>query len=624
MAQPYIGRLAIKISLFTSLVIIIVMASVLGVLVVTESGQIRGDITANAEAYARLTYASYYQDYIQNYTRPQAEDFRDFAGDINELLSNNADVKKVSVISVSGRIMYESDEAVKGKYTGEPRRITDQALLGLLKRDEASQRLITQDGAEMLEILQPVPEASGSHVFVVRYLVSFDSLQARIGTIYKDALVIAAVLLPLSVGLAVLFSIPITRPVVRLTRASEQLGSGEYDNLGITAKSHDEIGQLARSFARMADDIQHSRHTIETKNRQLVREKARLSASINSLALGYIMTDRANNIVIINQAAKMILARSQAHPHLLADGAHTLAAIAKRLATALDLPAKIEQSRTSGTPFTADELAWEDRFLRIFISPILVAKGEDVGVVIVLEDITELTIIQRSKDEFFAIASHELRTPLAVMMGNLSLITDYSTAALKDKDLNTRVMGAVEAGDRMVKLVDDFLDMSSLEQGTVDFSREPFDIAMSAQKVVDSQRAAHSNSLVKLVFEPPKSALLVAADERRVTQVLNTLVENAYKATQRGEVTVHVARQGEMVHVEVSDTGLGIAPEAQPLLFHKMQQAVGDVMTRSSNPGVGLSLYIARLLVEGMGGEISLERSAPGEGSRFGFTLPLQ
>jgi signal transduction histidine kinase len=115
----------------------------------------------------------------------------------------------------------------------------------------------------------------------------------------------------------------------------------------------------------------------------------------------------------------------------------------------------------------------------------------------------------------------------------------------------------------------------------------------------------------------------VYGDKNRVKQVVYNLLDNAMNYTEKGSVTISIQTLPDYLKVVVSDTGRGMTPESQQLLFHKFQQTGSSLFTRDTTRGTGLGLYISRLMVEQMHGHIQLESSTPGKGSTFSFTIPI-
>jgi signal transduction histidine kinase len=355
---------------------------------------------------------------------------------------------------------------------------------------------------------------------------------------------------------------------------------------------------------------------------QLQREKLLLTSSISSLTLGFIMTDRENNIIVINQSARNILCQS-ASSALLTVKECTLTHIEDELKGAIDLRSLINQSVKEKRVIWVKEVEFDKRFLKIVITPIL-EETEVIGAVVLIEDITEAKILERSKDEFFSIASHELRTPLTAIRGNTSLIEQYYSDELKDKDLKEMIDDIHHSSVRLIEIVNDFLDMSRLELGKIVFKKEPIDLAEVIQSVVKEYQTTGSLKMLYLNFISPLETLpQVIGDKDRVRQVLINLIGNAVKYTEKGGVTISIDKNDGFLEVLVSDTGKGISEENQTLLFRKFQQASDNIYTRDSSQSTGLGLYISRLMAEGMGGKVKLNKSAVNLGSVFSLSLQI-
>jgi CheY-like chemotaxis protein len=250
-----------------------------------------------------------------------------------------------------------------------------------------------------------------------------------------------------------------------------------------------------------------------------------------------------------------------------------------------------------------------------------------IGTVILLADITDAKVAERSKDEFFSIASHELRTPLTAIKGNASMILDYYKDKLKDPSLREMVEDVHTSSVRLIEIVNDFLDTSRLEQGKIQFKFQSFALDKVIEQVSYEMGAVLKQKDLKLTVDKASLNLgelpLIFADPDRTKQVIYNLVGNAAKFTEKGGITIRAHKEGPNMRVLVTDTGRGIPLEGQRLLFRKFQQAGSSLLTRDTTRGTGLGLYISKLLVEGMGGKIGLEDSEPGRGTTFFFTLPL-
>ena len=231
---------------------------------------------------------------------------------------------------------------------------------------------------------------------------------------------------------------------------------------------------------------------------------------------------------------------------------------------------------------------------------------------------TELSRANRLKSEFLANMSHELRTPLNAIIGYSQLMLDGIDGALTEQQI-ADLKRVTAAGSTLLGLINGLLDIAKIEAGRMEIGQERIDIAAAVTKVADLVRPSAEAKKVELVTEIPPGLPRALGDPPRFDQILTNLLANAVKFTARGSVTVHARAYGGELVVSVTDTGIGIAPEAQGYVFDEFRQE--DASTTRQYGGTGLGLAIAKKLVELQGGRIWVE-SAPGVGSTFSFTLP--
>lgn len=371
---------------------------------------------------------------------------------------------------------------------------------------------------------------------------------------------------------------------------------------------------------------------LQAKDRQFKAEQARFQSSINSINVGFMVTDSAPEILNVNTAAKQILFGSHVPgvPSILRESPSnfnfTIQEIDRRLNGAFSLQDSLRQCLTDKTTITRD-FAFDNLYLHLFMTPIVVLEGrsglelEIIGTVVLIEDVTQETILERSKEEFFSIASHELRTPLTAIRGNIAMIKDLFRGQIREPVMKEMIEDIYASSIRLINIVNDFLDASRLEQGRIQYKRASFNVAELTREAVRELTPLASQKGIFLESDNPGNLPQVLADRERVKQVIINLIGNALKFTAKGGIRVSFSLEAGMVKVSVADTGLGIPPENQRLLFHKFQQAGNNILTRDVG-GTGLGLYISKLMVEALGGKIFLERSEPGLGSVFSFTLP--
>jgi signal transduction histidine kinase len=233
----------------------------------------------------------------------------------------------------------------------------------------------------------------------------------------------------------------------------------------------------------------------------------------------------------------------------------------------------------------------------------------------------ELETVSRHKSEFLANMSHELRTPLNAIIGFSELLQQESFGELNQRQ-REYVEDVRSAGHDLLVLINDILDLSKVEAGRMELDLADVSLRRTLETglTMHAERAAREGVTLGLRLEPDE--IRVRADERKIRQVVSNLLSNAVKLTPSGgRVEVVAQRTYDGVEVAVSDTGPGIAPEDQELIFEEFRQATAA----SGRPaeGTGLGLPLARRFIELHGGTLWVE-SVLGEGSTFRFTLPAQ
>jgi len=384
----------------------------------------------------------------------------------------------------------------------------------------------------------------------------------------------------------------------------------------------------------MKDEVEHAKleAKVALRTDQLVASTSRAYSFLDSVNMGFIMCDISAEVVLSNQAVKHILSQkmtdgSDSEPVQVGEADWSLASIEQLLRPELELKKLILQSLESNQIQEFKEVNYGKRSLHIFIAPMVndlpTGEKQKIGAVILVEDITEQKVLDRSKDEFLSIASHELRTPLTAIRGNASLIKRYYSDKMPNKDTLEMIDDIHESSVRLIDLVNDFLDVSALEQGKIIMHPEIFSLEEIVTSVLrEVHSLADTKSIMLVRDESVASAPPVFADKQRIKQVIYNLVGNAVKFTEKGSISIHTRTDNDYVYTLVSDTGKGMSEESQGLLFRKFQQAGTSLITRDDTKGTGLGLYISKLIIERSGGSISLEKSQPGVGSSFFFTLP--
>ena len=245
--------------------------------------------------------------------------------------------------------------------------------------------------------------------------------------------------------------------------------------------------------------------------------------------------------------------------------------------------------------------------------------GRVDGLYALITDITELKKLDRLKSEFVSTVSHELRTPLTSIRSSLGLLAGGVTGVLPEAAVKVVEIARANC-ERLVRLINDILDIEKIESGKMALSLEVLDLANLVEQAVRSNEGFASVHGVALTAAPSAPGTRVRADGDRLTQVLTNLLSNACRFSPRGSVVeVEILRPDGLARVEVRDRGPGIAEAFRKRMFQRFSQA--DSSDSRHKGGTGLGLAISRTIVERHGGRIGFE-PREGGGATFFFELP--
>jgi len=382
-----------------------------------------------------------------------------------------------------------------------------------------------------------------------------------------------------------------------------------------------------RQINKLIEDLRIAKTEVEKivaiRTKELQEEEARLVASINSLPMGFAIVDVKGALAIANPKLLKLFS--------LGKKALSFSDVSRQIPDKIDgkeinLDAERERVLRNKETIEIKEIPFRDRFIRIFLSPVIFAqedREEVIGIVFLVEDITEQKRLEEAKDSFVAITAHELRTPLTIVRGNAELILGMFPKKLSDPQIKTMVEAVQRSSVRLLGIVDDFLNLTRLEEGKMPFKNERFNLVDVVNEVVaDFKVKAVEKSLSLRVVPPSKPLTDVFADQDKAKEIVINILGNAMQYTEKGGVTLSFVQNDGFIELSVKDTGIGIEQNEQKLLFQKFQ-TVGKHFMHSKEYGSGMGLYISRLLAEFMNGTVRLKESSPGQGSTFVISLPI-
>jgi two-component system, sensor histidine kinase and response regulator len=376
----------------------------------------------------------------------------------------------------------------------------------------------------------------------------------------------------------------------------------------------------------------------------LSREQEFLKAVLENARNGIAACDMQGILAFFNRAARKLLGKADPLPaEKWAAGYGLYHADGKTLLAKEEIPLyrALHGEKVRDVELVIRPNGSEARTLLINAQPITDANGNQLGAVVVMEDVTERNLLERqlrdsqlmdvqakeaaeaanrAKSEFLANMSHEIRTPMNGILGmsELALDTELTT------EQREYLQAVNTCAEGLLRVINDILDFSKIEAGKLDLELIPFDLRELLGNTMKSLTfRAHDKGLELACEIPPDVPTHLLGDPTRLRQVLVNIAGNALKFTEKGEivVTVKVAKSSTTdveLHFSVRDTGIGIPPARQKLIFEPFSQADGS--TTRKYGGTGLGLTISTQLIEMMQGRIWLD-SEWGHGSTFHFTM---
>jgi two-component system, NtrC family, sensor histidine kinase KinB len=409
--------------------------------------------------------------------------------------------------------------------------------------------------------------------------------------------------LVIAVFFAVRLQRSILRPIRALTASSKELGEGNLDQV-VPVVSHDELGQLADAFNKMAGKLRAYR---QITSDQILHAKQMTEITFSAFPDAIVVLSHEGKIDFKNPAADRLFAR-----------------LGKDY---LPSPVMTEAERVlkGGADFLPTDLA-KALCLRLddketFILPRVIGMNDEhggvFGAAVVLQDVTRFRLLDDVKTNLVSTVSHELKTPLTSVRMGLHLLLEEKIGALTPKQTEL-LLAAREDSERLLRMINDLLDLARIESGSRRMSLERHSpnelVQKAASELVDLAEAGDARLKADVEAGLPD----VAVEPQQILHVFSNFVSNAAKYSRAGEEIVIGARRDSAggVRFSVTDHGPGIPLQYQPRMYEKFFRVPG-----TDSRGAGLGLAIAREIVTAHDGRVGVN-SHPGKGSEFYFVLP--
>jgi signal transduction histidine kinase/CheY-like chemotaxis protein len=426
-------------------------------------------------------------------------------------------------------------------------------------------------------------------------------------------------------------------PLTELTWSAHRIEQGDLTAAQQTLR-RDEIGILINSFARMVLAIQAREKELaqalnDTRELANVTAEARrrveeahtdLLATLETTPAALLIFNHDGSVRLRNRAATEVLGIEPTNPGLRRNYWGRFKRVAKD-GSVIPEDQWVPARALRGETVSNHELEIHHPDGRVYPiiasgAPLKNDLGHVTGAVVAFQDISHLREVDRMKEEFVSIVSHELRTPLTSIRGSIQLVLG-EPGSVPDHEHRGLLQIALNNCERLVRIINDILDVSKIESGNLALHKKPVNVAELVRQSIDVVSGAARNANVGLGAKLPADLRPVMVDPDRIVQAIVNLLSNAVKFAPTGStVTVAATGSDQMVTITVSDEGEGIAPENLNRLFRKFQQV--DSSSSRRKGGTGLGLAITKALVEQHGGRIYVD-SELNKGTRFSLTLPV-
>lgn len=450
-----------------------------------------------------------------------------------------------------------------------------------------------------------VTDPQDSQADVVRVALPMRQMTSRLEVVRSTIFITVAVLFIAGLALSFVLAQYIVRPIEVVRSAAQELAKG---NLEVTVEMNrrDEFGQLVEAFNSMGREMQNRVGQLEDNRREM-------STIMDNMAEGLLLVDSGGGVILANRAAesllitgdKSLVGRPLWETVRFPEVDELLSSLPN-----LDEPRRVwVEDRTQGT---------QRRVLGFVATPLFATANGERHAVLLISDATEDQKLLEMRQDFVANVSHELKTPLTSISAYVETLLD---GAADDESVRVPFLKKIQTNStRLSKLVSDILNLSRLESGTGDESRQLLDLNDLAASCAERHQETATNKDVTLTIHKSGQPVIALVNEEDMTEAVDNLIVNAISYTPAGgAVDVRIRRSDLGLLLEVEDTGCGIPEEALSRVFERFYRV--DKARSRALGGTGLGLAIVKHVAIKLGGRVDAE-SVVGKGSTFRISLP--
>lgn len=590
-------------SLHTKLVIVYVLLIIIGMQIIglyfTNSleKELTNNFMKNIKQYATQLEVNIERIYKDNPSNAQKE--------VQSLLNEYANRQEIEEIRFIDKDQIIMATAKLSSHSLINQKVNDNSVQKAISLGEANSHNVLKDygnGKERIWIYN-LPVKNSNDVIGNIYIESnINDVYNQLNNINQIFIIGTAISLFITVILGFFIARTITRPITDMRNQTVEMSKGNYTQR-VKIYGNDEIGELALAFNNLSKRVQEAQANTES-------EKRRLDSVITHMSDGIIATDRRGRIRIVNDMAIKMLGMTK--EDLI--GYYMLNVLK------IEGDFSLEEIQENNDSILIDMNEEEGIIARVNFSTIVQDTGFVNGYIAVLHDVTEQQQVERERREFVANVSHELRTPLTSMN---SYIEALEEGAWKDENLAPSFLSVTrEETERMIRLVNDLLQLSKMDNETEQITKEIVDFNMFINKIINRHEMAAKDTT--FVREIPNETIFTEIDPDKMTQVFDNVITNAMKYS-RGDkrVEFHVKQNAlyNRMTIRIKDNGIGIPINKVDKIFDRFYR-VDKARTRKMG-GTGLGLAISKEIVEAHNGRI-WANSVEGQGTSIFITLPCE
>lgn len=502
---------------------------------------------------------------------------------------------RITIIDMDGRVVAESEEDADKMENHKDREEVQEAMAG----ENAS--VIRRSHTLGIDYCYcAVPVQTESFEGVIRVSVPMQELENLKLEYTRSTLFILIIGILLISCLVMAFTRFIANPIDEVTEAAQKIAEGSY-GVRIHPVESSPIGQLADSFNRMSEQLEHSVKDLKDRNNEL-------EAILRSMSSGVLAINGKDEILFYNDAFLKFIGR---RGEFLGESIYHLV----RSTLIFDAIDKVRDTREMFCE-EGQMQATGNLYIRVTGTVLNQDRMQSRSVLLIIEDITEVKKLENMRSDFVSNVTHELKTPLTSIRG---FVETLKQGAIRNEEYARKFLDIIDIeAERLYTLIQDILLLAEIEAGN-DYNIEECDVNSIVSDSLELLRRKAQEKELALIFEPEPYVKPFSCNPDRMKQLLINLVDNAVKNTEKGSVTVRCKCINNHLMISVKDTGIGIPKEHLSRIFERFYRV--DKGRSRKMGGTGLGLSIVKHIVEMYNGDIFID-SEVNEGTEFIIKLP--